>query len=112
MKFIIKPTDELIRARGFGEKGRVQLFIDNECNRCMAKYTPLKTGALRDSVTGIGYGRLKQKIQYARKQYYNKKLNHPDSARGAFWFETMKRNHRDDILRGAQMLTGASEVKK
>ena len=107
-----------------------QKFIDSECIRLMAKYTPMRNGMLMKSAvlgTVIGSGEIRYASPYARYQYYgklmvssvtgsacarrgeskvltDKNLNystarHPLAQR--LWFETMKANHKDAILRGA-----------
>lgn len=50
-----------------------QSFIDSECIRLMAPYTPMQSGLLMESATlgtEIGSGEIKQVAPYARYQYY------------------------------------------
>lgn len=122
-------------SRNFGRNNteyfdRVQKFIDSECIRLMAQYTPMQNGMLQKSVTlgtRIGSGIIFYNSPYARYQYYGKlmvssvtgsawarsgetkvltgkdlnysKKKHPNAQRR--WFETMKTNHKKQILRGA-----------
>lgn len=117
---------------------RIQMFIDSECIRLMAPYTPMNTGTLMRSATSgtvIGSGVIHQNTPYARYLYYgviygpniplyengelvgfwspSKKdstgrpitystAKHPLA--GKMWFERMKADHKDDILRGAQAI--------
>lgn len=112
----------------------VQKFIDSECIRLMVPYTPMKNGILmKEAVLGtkIGSGCIYYTSPYARYQYYgklmvssvtgsayarsgeskvltNKDLNystarHPQAQK--MWFETMKTNHKEQILRGAAAIT-------
>lgn len=108
----------------------VQRFVDSECIRLMVKYTPARNNILYKSATlgtKIGSGRIYYQSPYARYQYYgklmvssvtgspyaskgeskvltNKELKyntvrHPQAQK--MWFETMKTNHKEQILRGA-----------
>ncbi len=112
---------------------RVQKFIDSECIRLMAQYTPMQNGMLQKSVTlgtRIGSGIIFYNSPYARYQYYGKLMvssvtgsawarsgetkvltgkdliysrrQHPNAQKR--WFETMKTNHKKQILRGAAAL--------
>ncbi len=109
---------------------RIQKFIDSECIRLMAQYTPMQNGLLQKSVTlgtRIGSGIIFYNSPYARYQYYGKLMvssvtgsswarsgetkvltgkdliysrrQHPNAQKR--WFETMKTNHKKQILRGA-----------
>ncbi len=52
---------------------RAQEFIDSECIRLMAPYTPMQSGILMESATlgtKIGSGEIRQVAPYARYQYY------------------------------------------
>jgi hypothetical protein len=99
----------------------------------MDKYTPMLTGALKKSPTlgtKVGSGRIEYASPYARYQYYGKLMvssvtgspyarsgekkvltsvdleyntaSHPLA--GPFWFERMKSEHKDEILRGAAQM--------
>lgn len=132
----IKSTDILLRDRGLQDMGPVQKFIDQECIRLMAPYTPFRAGMLERSATlgtKIGSGEINQIAPYARYQYYGKlmvssitgsawshgeskvltdndlqydKSKHPQA--GPFWFERMKTDHKEDILEGARKVAGAT----
>ena len=112
----------------------VQKYIDSECIRLMAQYTPMQTGMLqRNAITSIriGSGKITYNSPYARYQYYGKlmvssvtgsawarygeskvltatdlnysKRQHPKAQK--LWFETMKTNHKQQILRGAAAIS-------
>lgn len=106
--------------RGIDNGGRVQKFIDNEVLRCNEPYVPMDSSKLKQSGiagTVVGSGNVVYNCPYGRYQYYGKLMVGPapkqltntdlkyhsgDSRRGAFWFERMKADHLDDILRGAK----------
>ena len=127
----IKPTDILLKKRELQDMGKVQKYIDSECIRRMKPYTPMLSGLLVKSATigtVIGSGEIHQNTPYARYLYYgklmvssitgssyaskgekkvltSKDLTYNKSANpnaGAFWFERMKSDHKDKILKGAQ----------
>lgn len=108
----------------------VQKFVDSECIRLMVKYTPARNNILYKSPTlgtRIGSGHIYYQSPYARYQYYGKLMvssvtgspyakkgeskvltdrdlkyntaRHPQAQK--LWFETMKTNHKEQILRGA-----------
>lgn len=98
----------------------------------MVPYTPMLTGALYKTATlgtVIGSGEIRQIAPYARNQYYGKlmvssitgsawskgeekvltdkdlvhnKAYHPKA--GPYWFERMKADHKDIILKGAKKI--------
>lgn len=133
--FEIKPNQHLIRERGLNQFGLTQKFIDQEVIRLMAPYTPYRAGFLEKSATlgtKIGSGHIQQNAPYARYQYYGKLMvssitgsawshgepkvltdkdlnydtsKHPQA--GPFWFERMKADKKEQILRGAQKMAGA-----
>ena len=131
--FDMKSNARLLSDRGLQPYGRVQKFIDQECIRRMDPYTPRITGALIKSATlgtVIGSGKIQQVAPQARYLYYgklmvssitgsayatkgeskvltDKDLNYTKSANpqaGAYWFERMKADHKDKILKGAQQI--------
>ena len=55
--------------------------------------------------TEIGSGEVNYIAPYAAPQYYNTAESRPyDGNRGAKWFERMKTEEKDDILRGADKI--------
>lgn len=121
-KLQVHSIQRSLADRGLEAKGKVQRFIDSEVLRCSDPYVPLDTGKLKQSgITGttVGSGNVVYNSPYARYQYYGKLMVGPaprtltntdlqyhsgDSRRGAFWFERMKADHLDDILKGAQRI--------
>lgn len=87
--------------RSMGQKfSRAQKYVDSECIRRMAGFTPFDTGVLRKSATlgtVIGSGIIRQPTPYARRQYYEHKIH-------SRWFERMKNRDRDVILEGARRI--------
>ncbi len=113
---------------------KAQKFVDSECIRFMKPYTPFQSGILQKSATlgtVIGSGEIHQAAPYARYQYYGMLMvssvtgssyarqgegkvltstplqyhnKHPQS--GKMWFERMKAEKQDVILRGACNLAG------
>jgi hypothetical protein len=111
-----------------------QGFVDQEVIRLMDPYTPNLSGVLIKSAilgTKIGEGEINQIAPYGRYQYYgklmvssitgsawshgeskiltDKDLEHnqsKNSLAGPYWFERMKADKKEQILRGAQKLAG------
>lgn len=135
-KINIKSNNQLLRERGLEPFGRVQKFVDSECIRLMAPYTPFRAGMLERSATlgtKIGSGEINQIAPYARFQYYgkvmvsaitgspwaskgekkiltDKDLQYNSSRHplaGKMWFERMKADHKEEILEGARKVAGA-----
>ncbi|MDF2907574.1 MAG: Minor capsid [Herbinix sp.] len=133
-KLEINNVGQLLKDRGLQDYGKVQKFIDSETMRLMAPYTPYLGGVLEKSAvlgTDIGSGEIHQGTPYARYQYYGKlmvssltgsawslgeskvltdkdlehnKSQHPMA--GPFWFERMKADKKEQILRGAREVAG------
>lgn len=83
-----------------GKFSRKQSFVDSECVRRMNPETPRRTGILVKSATlgtVIGSGEINQITPYARRQYYEHKTK-------SKWFERMKNQHKDSILKGAEKI--------
>lgn len=134
--FEMKSTDILLRDRGLQDMGQVQKYIDQECIRLMAPYTPMRNGILEKSAilgTKIGSGEINQIAPYARYQYYGKVMvssitGSPWASKGEkkiltdrdlqydtskhhlagkMWFERMKADKKNEILEGARKVAGA-----
>jgi hypothetical protein len=132
----MNSLSQLMKERGFQDKGSVQKFIDSEVIRLMSPYVPMRGGELDKSATistVIGSGLVQQNTPYARFQYYGKVMVDPetnspwarpgvkkvvtdrdlvhDASRhpqaGPFWFERMKADKKEDILEGAKKIAGA-----
>lgn len=108
---MMKTTPELKQLRKIQDKGPVQRIIDSEVIRRMDPYTPFRKGYLKGSPirhTNFGSGEIVQETPYARRHYYNIGGATFQGApmRGSHWFERMKADHRDSILRTAVEAAG------
>lgn len=87
---------------------RAQKFVDSEVLRLDAPYMPMKTGALIKSGqlgTVVGSGEVNYVAPYAAPQYWKTAQSRSyDPQRGGMWFERMKADHKDEIIRGARKL--------
>lgn len=103
---------------------KAQKFIDSEVLRLSNPYIPMQQGILQKSGilgTKIGSGEVVYNSPYARYQYYGKVMvgrapkqltdrdlvYHGAPMRGRLWFERMKADKKDQILKGA-----AEELKR
>ena len=94
--------DAGLAARLNGNLAEAQKYVDQTCIDRMEPETPFRSGVLRgaakrDTVTGSGL--IVQSELYARRQYYEHKKQ-------SKWFERMKIDHKDEILRGAKKISG------
>lgn len=83
---------------------KAQMFVDSECLRYMNPLTPRLTGMMIKSATlgtVVGSGYIEYLVPYARRQYYEHKTK-------AKWFETMKSNNKETILKGAQKIASGN----
>lgn len=81
---------------------RCQKFVDSEVLRLSDPYVPFKTGMLKKSgISGtvIGSGVVEYTAPYAKRQYYT---NSGNGLRGKLWFERMKADHKDEIMKKAK----------
>lgn len=137
-KLVLKPTAQMLAGRGLLENGKVQRFIDSECIRLMAPYTPALGGNLEKSATvgtKIGRGEIHQAAPYARYQYYSKLMVSSSTGSsyaksrekkvltekdltyntslhpqaGPYWFERMKADYGARILSGAAKIAGGKK---
>lgn len=87
---------------------RKQKYVDSEVLRRCSPRVPLQTGMLEKSGklgTEIGSGEVNYIAPYAADQYYNTSETRPyDSNRGANWFERMKVDEKESILKGAEKI--------
>lgn len=136
----MKAEADLAWKQTFGKEQKarfdnVQKFVDSECIRLMAKYTPARNNILYKSATigaKIGSGHIYYQSPYARFQYYGKVMvssvtGSPYARHGekkvltdrdlvystarhpqaqAKWFEMTKQRHKKQILRGVAAITG------
>lgn len=127
--FIKTPRGQLVQSKGRGGKVTAKLewnegfgpqktrdlktaqeYVDSEVLRRSAPYMPIRTGTLIKSGqlgTVIGSGEVSYMAPYADQQYYNTAASRAyDAQRGAYWFERMKADQKDEILRGAKRIGG------
>lgn len=92
----------------------MQEFIDTECLRHCEPKVPKRDNILIESGilnTQIGSGSVEYRTPYARRWYYMPANFNEGSGsgmyakgRGNYWFERMKEEYREQILKGAQRL--------
>lgn len=128
-------TASLLKAKNLEKGGRVQQAIDKAVIDWNLLYCPMATGTLARSAysaTQIGSGKVVYPGPYARFQYYGKVMTDENGRvwvrkgekkpivterdliystdlnplAGPFWFERMKADHKDDILREAKSVAG------
>ena len=85
---------------------RGQKMLDQEILRLTEPYVPFDTGMLAHSpllASHIGAGLLVWNTPYAADQYYNPALTRPyDPRRGGQWFERMKADNLNHLVRFAE----------
>ena len=105
MKFDI---NDAMKKFGIDDGGRVQQFIDTECLRLTNEKMPKRENILIDSGisnTIIGKGELRYRTPYARRMYYHPEYEFNEAPeRGAYAFERMKQQYRQQILDGAKRI--------
>ena len=108
-KLITKGLKYSLTKRGLQENGPAQKTVDKEVLEKSKPYVPLRTGRTiksGDQNTKIGSGKVIYKTPYVRDIYYNPKGFHGAPQRGNRWFERMKTDHRDSILKAVAKETG------
>ncbi len=108
---ILAPT---FTKRSDDEFHRMQKYVDSEVIRHSDPYVPVASHAMRKSgISGtvLGSGVVQYTAPYARRQYYTNAGRGKEGInaqkgtkglRGKMWFERMKADHRDDILRSVK----------
>lgn len=103
--------NKILKSRGLNEAGKVQQFIDATClQRCNENFVPFDQHTLIESSlinTKIGSGKLEYRTPYARRLYYHPEYNFSqehNAEAGAYWFERMKQQYKEQILKDAQKL--------
>ena len=110
LKAFESDVAQVMSAHQLGLGLGVQKFVDSEVIRLMEPYTPLQDGVLKgapQAQSSIGSGKIVQQTPYAKRWYYTPANFTGAPMRGTKWFERMKADHRDSILRGAAALAGA-----
>lgn len=88
----------------------VQEYVDSECLRHCAPLMPFDQHILIESGilnTQIGSGEICWRTPYARRLYYHREYDfskEKNEKAGAFWFERMKQQHKEEILAGAKRI--------
>lgn len=107
IKLLFNTTETMLKDRGLQAEGKVQKIVDSEVLRRCDPYVPFDTGYLKKSgITGtkIGKGEVVYDAVYAHTNYY---MNAGKGGlRGKFWFERMKADHLEDILKTAKEKCG------
>ncbi len=114
IKLLFNTTETVLKGRGLEPTGRVQKIVDSEVLRRSDPYVPFKTGYLKSSGirgTKIGSGEVMYNAVYAHTNYYlnagkGKQGTASGGLRGKFWFERMKADHLDDIIKTAKAKSG------
>ena len=112
VKLEILPENLLLAKRSLGKGGKAQIFVDSEVLRCCDSYVPFRTGMLKRSgitATVKGSGMVRYNTPYARLNYYSNKGNGKEGMnkggkRGRLWFERMKPDYKDAILKGVKKI--------
>ena len=103
---------DILKRRNLETNGAVQKMIDNDVLKFSEPYIPFDTGMLRDSgitATTVGSGEVNWNTPYAKRQYYTNKGG--EGLRGKMWFERMKADRLDDILKNAVNVAGGTAKK-
>ena len=114
IKLLFNTTETMLKDRGLEPNGKVQKIVDSEVLRRSDKYVPFASGVLKKSGilgTKIGKGEVVYNAVYAHKNYYEnqgkgKQGTAKGGLRGKYWFERMKADHLDDILKTAKEKSG------
>lgn len=103
--------EKAMRKLGIDDGGRVQQYIDTECLRRSTEFAPFDQHTLIESATHntqIGSGEVRYRTPYARRLYYHPEYNFShenNSQAGAYWFDRMKAQHKNQILEGAKKIS-------
>lgn len=114
IKTVFNSTSTMLKNRNLESGGKVQKAIDSEVLRRSDPYVPFLSGALKKSGTlgtKIGSGLVVYNAVYADRQYYRNAGNGKQGTasgglRGKYWFERMKAEHLQDILKTARENSG------
>lgn len=137
LKAEMKSMQEILQNHGLQAGGPVQKLVDSECMRYMSDYMPRRqAGELEHMMvlsTVIGSGEINTPGPYAHYLYEGilyvspttgsawakkneikvptgKELTYTGAPmRGKKWFERMKADHKEDILRAAQAMSSRGD---
>lgn len=109
----LNSTESILSKRGFGKDKETQKFLDKEVIKASEKYIPLDSGELIESsnATKLGSGNIEYDADYAREVYYTQKNYGGSPQRGAYWFERMKTDNLDELLKKAAKKSGGEGTK-
>lgn len=114
IKFELKPIQQILKEKGLTEYGDVQKSIDYDVVKFCDDYVPYLTGKLKASPYefDLGSGLViysavgEDGYNYAEYQYYlitaPENYSNQNGLRGNHWFDRMKVDHIEDIIRNAQ----------
>lgn len=105
-EFKLATKEEIMQKRGLESGGVVQQIVDSEVMRYMDPYIPFLTGAMRNSMltyTVPGSGEVNVNTPYAHRRLLSARKT---DLRGPNYFNRMKADHKDDILRAAAKAAG------
>ncbi len=114
MRFTGITFDPNFKQRAEKNFEQAQKYVDSEVLRHSDPYVPKLSGDLKKSGiegTVLGSGEVEYTAIYAEQQYYTNAGRGEEGQaasggvrglRGKFWFERMKADHKDEILRGLQ----------
>ena len=115
-----KSVNAILAERGLQSGGNVQKYIDTKVIALSAPYVPFLTGflAVQSPTLGtvIGSGLVVYRAPYARRQYYTNGGNGKQGTsrgglRGRYWFERMKADRGQEIIRKAAEIAGGEYMK-
>jgi hypothetical protein len=114
IKTVFNTTETMLKDRCLEPSGKVQKIVDSEVLRRSDPYVPFQTGFLKKSGilgTKIGGGEVVYNAVYAHINYYlnagkGKQGTASGGLRGKYWFERMKADHLDDIIKTAKEKSG------
>jgi hypothetical protein len=101
----------MMEKRGLEEGGAVQRYVDTKCLQYCQPLVPKRENILIESGKKVGSGQLEYRTPYARRWYYMPANFHEgtghgmnSTGRGNYWFERMKQQYKEKILKGAQKI--------
>lgn len=115
-----KSVNAILAERGLQDGGNVQKSIDENVIRFSKPYVPFLTGFLAVDApilgTVAGSGLVVYRAPYARRQYYRNSGNGKEGTargglRGRHWFDRMKADHGQVIIRKAAEIAGGKSTK-
>lgn len=115
-----KSVNAILAERGLEDGGDVQKSIDENVIQLSVPYVPFLTGflAVQSPILGtiVGSGLVVYKAPYAKPNYYRnsgkgKEGTARGGLRGRHWFDRMKADHGQEIIRKAAEIAGGKYSK-